>query len=269
MLKKTEILGVGITDATESEILEYVFSFLSQPMKKGYIVTPNPEIITHAQTHSGFRSILNKAEIALCDGVGVLLAAALLGKHLPGRTTGVDLMEAICKESVRKGVTIGFLGAGPGVALKTAECLSRKYPGLRVRFVGEEWSDVGIMNYELGIKNNNDEAAEVNGNVAKVHDVVTDHEKGVLRQIDILFVAFGFPKQEEWISQHLERIPVRLAMGVGGAFDYIGGRVPRAPYLIRAVGLEWLFRLVVQPWRISRQLRLITFLVLVFRERAR
>lgn len=76
---------------------------------------------------------------------------------------------------------------------------------------------------------------------------------------DLLFVAFGHPKQEKWIAKNLSRFPVKVAMGVGGAFDYISGQVPRAPIRLRRIGLEWLFRLLLQPWRIKRQLKLLTF----------
>jgi N-acetylglucosaminyldiphosphoundecaprenol N-acetyl-beta-D-mannosaminyltransferase len=85
--------------------------------------------------------------------------------------------------------------------------------------------------------------------------------------IDILFVALGAPKQEFWINKNLDKIPVKVAIGVGGAFDYISGKTPRAPTFIRSVGLEWLFRLVVQPWRIKRQLALIEFIRLVVKEK--
>ena len=85
--------------------------------------------------------------------------------------------------------------------------------------------------------------------------------------MDILFVAFGFPKQEQWIAENLDKIPVKVAMGVGGAFDYISGNVPRSPVFIRKLGLEWLFRLIIQPWRLKRQLALFKFIYLVLREK--
>ena len=84
---------------------------------------------------------------------------------------------------------------------------------------------------------------------------------------DILFVAFGSPKQEMWIAQNLRRIDVRIAIGVGGAFDFISGKVARAPLWIRNLGLEWLFRLIVQPWRAKRQIALVKFVFLVIKER--
>ncbi len=86
-------------------------------------------------------------------------------------------------------------------------------------------------------------------------------------RIDILFVAFGFPKQEEWIAKNLASLPVIAAMGVGGAFDYLSGEVVRAPRFIRRIGFEWLFRLVKQPWRLKRQKALLVFIWLVVRQR--
>lgn len=244
MLKKIDILGVGITDASKDEILEYVFNFVSSGSEKGYIVTPNPEIITHAQAHTRYREILNKATVSLCDGVGVAIAARLMDKSLHGRIAGVDFMEEVCKESVRKGVGVGFLGGKRGVALRASECLKAKLPGLRVGFVGEEWQESGIR-----------------------RSLDTEKKTQGQEEVDILFVAFGFPKQEEWIAENLSKIPVKMAMGVGGAFDYISGAVPRSPFLMRAVGLEWLFRLIVQPWRIKRQLALVRFMGLVLKSK--
>jgi N-acetylglucosaminyldiphosphoundecaprenol N-acetyl-beta-D-mannosaminyltransferase len=87
------------------------------------------------------------------------------------------------------------------------------------------------------------------------------------KKVDILFVAFGSPKQEIWLSENLKKLPVKVAMGVGGSFDFISGRVSRAPRILRALGLEWLFRLVIQPWRIKRQLSLLAFIFLIFKEK--
>lgn len=232
---KKNILGTDVTDASQAEILEYVFDFLSSTKEKMYIVTPNPEIVMYATSHESFRETLNQARIALCDGVGLLWASSVLGEGLKERISGVDFMENLCKESVRNAVTVGFLGGRPGVAERTAECLMKKYPGLQVAFVGEEWNESGLK-----------------------------HGK---KELDILFVAFGFPKQEVWMAENLEKLPVRVMMGVGGSFDYISGAVRRAPKVVRSVGLEWLFRLIRQPWRFHRQLALPKFAMLVLRQR--
>jgi len=229
--EKIDLLGIGITNATEIQVLEFIVENLEKQTEKYYIVTPNPELLVIANTDKEYKKILNNARLALADGIGVLVASRIIGKPLKQRITGVDLVENLCREVAEKPITTGFLGAGSGVADLAAECLRNKYPGLKVKLVASEWSD----NLKLD-------------------------------KIDILFVAFGSPKQEVWISNNLHNIPAKVIIGVGGSFDFISGRVPRAPRLLRKLGLEWLFRLIIQPWRIKRQVSLIRFVILVLRE---
>jgi N-acetylglucosaminyldiphosphoundecaprenol N-acetyl-beta-D-mannosaminyltransferase len=241
MLKKNYVLGVGVTCDREDDILEYILWSLKSRTEKYFIVTPNPEIVVYANSHVKYKKILNEARIALPDGVGVFLASGILGHRLKERITGVDFMEEICKRSVDQPIKVGFLGGGPGVAKRAADCLKKKYPWIKVVFKGEEW---------------------------RMRDIMDHRGKGQEEEeMDILFVAFGAPKQEEWIYEHLEKLPVKVAMGVGGAFDYVSGNVRRAPFMIRAVGFEWLFRLVMQSWRWRRQLALPKFVWMVLRER--
>lgn len=262
MLRKKNILNVGITDASREEILEYIIKGLAQNGKKYFIVTPNPEILVMASKNIDYQKVLNKAEIALADGIGVMMAGQILGKPLRGRVTGVDLLESLCLRVAEKPITVGFLGGKPGVAERTAKCLSTKYPGLRIGFVSQEWSEDGFVRakkYQVsGIRH---QVGENNKNILNtkylIHNTV----------IDILFVAFGAPKQELWIDKNLDKLPVKIAVGVGGSFDYISGNVKRAPLLIRLIGFEWLFRLIFQPWRIKRQLTLLEFMWLVWKEK--
>lgn len=229
-LPSTKILGTYITTATEEEVLEYIFKRLEHPSKKFYIVTPNPEILMMASRSRSYQAVLNGAEVSLPDGIGVLISGKILKKQIIGRITGTDLMEKICAVASKRPITIGFLGGSRGIAEKAAKCLREKYPGLRVVFTSDEWN------------------AQF-----KEH-------------IDILFVAFGAPKQEEWIAKNLPTIDVTCAMGVGGAFDYVSGRVRRAPKFVRKIGMEWAFRLVRQPWRARRQTALPQFVFAVLRE---
>lgn len=233
-LPSTNILGVSITTSSKSEILEYILKCISSKHEKVHIVTPNPEMLVYASRSRSFRNILNNAEVAIPDGVGVTMAGRMLNRPVIERITGVDFMEMLCHESAKRGLTVGFLGGRGGVAEKTAECLIKKYPNLIVGFIGEEWETAG--------------PAALHPRAASP----TGH-------IDILFVAFGFPKQEEWIAKNLPKIDVTAAMGVGGAFDYISGKIPRAPKIFRDFGMEWAFRLVRQPWRIKRQMALPVF----------
>lgn len=230
--EKIFLLGVGFTNASERQILEFIYTGLQKNTKKYYIVTPNPELLVIASRDKEYKSILNNAKIALNDGVGVSIATRFMGKSLKQRITGVDFTESLCGYISDKPVTVSFLGGGPRVAEKTAECLRKKYTGLKVSWIKQDWED--------SLKDKN---------------------------TDILFVAFGSPKQEKWITQNLENLPAKVVIGVGGTFDFVSGKVVRAPKFLRSLGLEWLFRLIIQPWRIKRQVSLITFVILVIKEK--
>ncbi len=248
MLDKNIILDVGITNATKKDILEYIFTSIEKKTKPYFVVTPNPEILVFARKHESFQAILNKASLALPDGIGITIAGKILGKPFKERLTGTDFVDALCGEIVRLGerhvkkpITIGFLGGRQNIAEKTADCLARKYPGLKVVFAAPEWPASTLKNPSSTFYH-------------------------LPSSLDILFVAFGFPKQEEWMAENIGKIPVRAVIGVGGAFDYISGRVGRAPLFLRRLGLEWLYRLIRQPWRLKRQLALLEFVILIFRE---
>ncbi len=244
---KVNILGVKIDDVDILQVVDQVEEWLKKDGKH-YIVTPNPEIVVMAQKDLELKNIINNAELAIPDGVGLKLAT-----DIENTTPGVDVMEELVKMAAEKGFTIGFLGGRDQVAKEVKERLLKKYPKLKVNFA--------------------DSGGEVdkNGDVIARSEATKQSKKRLPRpfgarndeSIDILFVAFGPPKQEKWIAKNLEKIPVKVAMGVGGAFDYISRKVPRAPVFIRKIGFEWLFRLVVQPWRIKRQLALIKYLFML------
>lgn len=276
MLHSIKLLGSTITSEKEEKILEYVIDRVAHGTKKLFITTPNPEILVYAQAHPDYQKKLNEAEVALPDGVGLQLGGYLMGRPIKERITGTDFIEKLCLACREKPMSMGFLGGRGGVAELTAERLKKKYPWINVVWVGEEW-DAGKND---AFRSSSEEAILAQGPAAP-HPRSTSSvspagahrgapTRVTLRNnqgIDILFVAFGFPKQEEWIFENLPHLPVKAAMGVGGAFDYISGRVLRAPKFVRVLGLEWLFRLIRQPWRWKRQLSLITFLFLILKER--
>src|SRR3989344_2574187 len=239
-MQKSNILGVGITTEKEDKILEYIIKDLGKPKKKRQkivIFTPNPEQISQASRDEELKTLLNQAEIALPDGVFVPVAARLLGEPIDRRITGVDFMKSLVKTvsaPIKSGseqpVVTGYLGGQRGVAEKAANCLRKIYPNLRVGYTSEAY----------------------------------DRQRMIRSDIDILFVALGFPKQEKWIIEHKDEIPATVLMGVGGAFDFISWAVPRAPKFVRDIGFEWLFRLTIQPWRFKRQLQIWHFAGLIF-----
>ena len=269
MIEKKNIVGVDITNASKNEILEYIVKSVENFKKKYFVVTPNPEFLVLANKNLEFKNILNRADLASADGIGIIIAAKFLGQPLKGRFTGVDLVESLCKQVVRKPITVGFLGGRSGVAEETAECLQLKYPGLRVVFAASEWPEEPYSNIQAKVESrrlkveNKKSFHPLSSTVKNPSSTFNPLPSG----IDILFVAFGAPKQEFWISENLDKIPVKIAIGVGGAFDYISGRVGRAPSWMQNIGVEWLYRLVRQPWRIWRQLSLLEFIWLVLKEK--
>lgn len=206
-----DILGIKIDNLKLNEVLATVNFFLSDK-KQHYITTPNPEIVVLAQKDPYFKNILNRSDLAIADGVGIVFAAKIIGKKIKERISGTDLTEIILKKSVGK---IFLFGAKNGAA----EIISSKYSNV-VGFSEDEKNVVEMIN---------------------------------ILKPTILLVALGAPKQEKWIYENLKNIPsVSVAIGVGGAFDFISGKVLRAPKLLRAIGLEWMWRLIIQPWRIKR-----------------
>jgi N-acetylglucosaminyldiphosphoundecaprenol N-acetyl-beta-D-mannosaminyltransferase len=259
--KSVNILGVRVDRVSLKEATDLILSWLQQPgMGKRYVVTPNVEFIMAAQTDREFKKILNEADLAIPDSArlgwaNLELSEKSLGKRffywpgffLPGSlpqpqfpaTTGVDLMENLCGHLQDQSLTIGLLGGKDGVAKKAGERLLKRYPKLQISFAVDGPSVDGY------------------GNSLNEFDLLT--------KTDVLFVAFGQVKQEKWIAKHLKDLPVKVAIGVGGSFDYLSGRVRRAPEKVRNLGLEWLFRLIIQPWRIKRQMSLVRFVWMVTR----
>lgn len=241
-LPTIDLLGINVTTASKEKILEYIAISLEKPQKKLFIVTPNPEIIMYARSHPDFKDIMNEADIALPDGIGATSALLLCGKGHIQRITGTDMVDDLLdylskrkkteSEGAKNPYKIGLFGGMPGVAEKAAECLQKKYSGIEISFASDVWEE------------------------KKMKD----------KRLDILFVALGFPKQERWLFENLGKSQATIGIGVGGAFDFISGEVSRAPVFIRTIGLEWFYRLLVQPWRIKRQLALISFSLLVLKE---
>lgn len=226
---KLNILGINIDNLALSEVLDKIREFLGSK-NQHYLVTVNPEFIMAARQDDEFRNILNKADLSIADGMGIKFAARRIGQKLKQRITGVDLMWEIIKIAEQKNKSVFLLGAKKGIAEQVAFRIIEKHPGIKV--VGAE---SGYRGWHRQLKDE------------KLVDIINR------RQPDILFVAFGQVKQEKWIYHNLPKIPsVRLAMGVGGSFDYISGKVKRAPKWLRSLGLEWFYRLMRQPWRLPR-----------------
>jgi N-acetylglucosaminyldiphosphoundecaprenol N-acetyl-beta-D-mannosaminyltransferase len=227
---KTQILNVKV----EFPSLEQAVSWVSEAIKYNKVVqitTPNPEQVVLAQKDREFFKVLNSSDLAICDGIGLCLVAK---KKLSDRITGTDLMLALCKEAAKKNWKIFLLGGETEVAKKTARILNAEY--------------------SQGSEDIAKETDKENQEIIKKINAFKPH---------LLFVAYGAPYQELWLAKNLPKLKVNVGMGVGGAFDYISGKIRRAPEWLQSIGLEWLWRLVCQPWRLKRQLALLKFVYLV------
>lgn len=254
-MNSVKILGVKIDDITIDQVLKKVEEFVKSSGKL-YIVTPNPEFLASSLFDSQFKEVLNKADLAIPDGIGLKLS----GK-IQNTVTGTDLMDKMIKLSADKGFTIGLIGGRKNVAVKLKECLHINYPKLKIIVADGNFEVNSLGDTSYKSKTDNFSPSEYN-KIDKLNIDIIFNEK-----IDILFVAFGHVKQEKWIYNNLPNLKIKIAMGVGGAIDYLSGSVPRAPKLLRNMGLEWLFRLILQPWRIKRYPALIYSLILILLER--
>jgi N-acetylglucosaminyldiphosphoundecaprenol N-acetyl-beta-D-mannosaminyltransferase len=241
---RLHILGVPLDPVTFDGMLESMATWIANGDRVYQICTASPEFVMIAQDDLDFMRVLRSADLCVADGVGLLFAARYLGHPLPERVTGSDGVPLIAERAAHEGWTLFLLGAAPGVAEKAAARLIEQNPGLQV---------VGTYAGSPAPEEEDEIVACINASGA-----------------DILFVAYGAPRQDHWIARNRARLAVHVAMGVGGTFDFIAGVVPRAPRWMRRMALEWLYRLYKQPWRWRRMLRLPRFVwaVIRYRERA-
>ncbi|GCE48596.1 WecB/TagA/CpsF family glycosyltransferase [Thermosporothrix hazakensis] len=239
----TTLLGVRVDLLSQAETLSRIDQIVALhrnttdiPCRQ--IVTVNTEFIITAQRNPLFRQCINQATLVVPDGMGVVWGTRYKGEPAPERVTGTDTLAALAPLCAEKGYRLYLLGAAPGVAEATARILQQKHPGLII----------------AGTYAGSPAPAEEEDILARIREA----------KADILCVAYGAPAQELWISRNLSRLPVAVAMGVGGAYDFLSGRTPRAPKLMQRLGLEWLYRLYRQPWRIWRMLAIPRFMVLIF-----
>lgn len=244
--RSLDILGVRVDDVDEAEALAWCERFIAD--RRRSVVTPNPEIVMAARRDAALRHALARADLAIPDGGGLLLAARWWGRPLRAQVRGSDLTERLLARAAAVGWRVFFLGGAPGVAEAAATRSASRWPGLRVAgtFAGE---------------------AEEPG------DRATRAAVAAAGPVDILLVAYGASRQERWLVRNLPHLDVGVALGIGGVLDFLSGRVPRAPRWLREARLEWLFRLIIQPWRWRRQLAAARYFPLVgwlaLRERLR
>ena len=204
----------------------------------GYIVTANPEIVLRCREDAAYAAAVNGAKLVLADGVGDLCAARILGTPLPGRVAGADLVPRLLARLAERGGSVFLYGARPGVAERAGESLQSACPGLRI-------------------------AGTENGYISDETALLEALER---EKPDLLLLGLGAPRQELWMARNRQKINA-VMIGVGGLLDVFAGDIPRAPESWQRLGLEWLYRLLREPRRFKRVIRLPKILLLALRER--
>ena len=229
---KTDVMGVGFHNVTMDEAIDHAEQLIAK-RAGAYCVTPNAEIVWEAMHDEAFRDIVNEASLVLPDGAGVVLGAKILGRPLKGKVAGIDFADRLAAHLAASGGSLYLLGSKPGIAETAAENLQKKHPGLKIAGTADGYFK--------------DEAPVV--------------EKIQMANPDVLFVCLGAPKQEKFMAKYAPRLSVGLMIGLGGSLDGFAGAVKRAPKWMIRCNLEWFYRLLKEPRRLGRMMRLPKFVL--------
>ena len=228
---RINIMGVDFDSLTLSEAVDRAEALISE-RRAAYVVTPNPEIVmTCWENPDAMEAVLN-ADLVLPDGVGVAYGAKILGTPLKGKLPGIDFAAELMRRMASRGGRVYLLGAKPGVAEMAGLRMQEQFPGLIV---------------------------------CGTHDGYFQEDAPIIEEInalqpDLLLVCLGAPKQELWMRRNRPVMKVGLMAGLGGSLDVFAGTVKRAPALFQRLGLEWFYRLIKEPWRFKRMMKLPKFL---------
>ena len=237
--QKVNILGIEVDDISFPKAVDQILR-LAEPEERGnYVVTVNSEFVMLARKSPGFLRILSKANLALPDGSGVVISKLIFGGREQSRITGVDMIQELCAKNAKRAIQVGFLGGFGHVAEIVAKRQKEKNPRLKIVFAGP-----------------GDEAIGSNSRLKELFDKIG--------RVDILFVAYGMGRQEFLIDRMRKKLNVGVFIGVGGAFDLLANVKRRAPRFAQNLGLEWLWRLLLDPARLWRMRVLPMFAILVF-----
>lgn len=237
MVDWVNILGIHINKVNMKDAMAIVRGYILNGDHCHMVVTPNSEMVVRAQDDPELAMILNNANLSVPDGAGVVLASRLFKNSFQERVAGFDLMKNIFSEANRQGYRIYLLGGRPGIVDKARKNLIQEYPYLKICGAHHGYLDKDLQERVI---------EEIN-----------------MLKPDLLFVGMGVPLQEKFIYKNMNRLQVKVAMTVGGAFDVLAGQVKRAPRWMQNAHLEWLFRLLQEPSRLGRFFALPRFVYLV------
>jgi N-acetylglucosaminyldiphosphoundecaprenol N-acetyl-beta-D-mannosaminyltransferase len=236
---RPRLLGVPTDPLTFDTLFDQMAAWIQAQDRLHQVCTVNPEFLVIAQQDAAFFAVLQVADRCVLDGWGAVLALRWRGIRVPQRVTGSDGVPLLMARAALEGWRVFLLGAAPGVAEKAAQKLRALHPTLQM----------------VGVYAGSPDPAEAEAIIAKINAA----------QANILLVAYGAPQQDLWINQHRARLQVQVAMGIGGTLDFIAGVIPRAPRWMQKIGLEWLYRLYLQPSRWRRMRRLPLFVCWAWR----
>ncbi len=226
---KSTVLGVDFDWIDFADVLNAIDRWRQDRLRR-YIVISNPHSVMMARRNPAMRSATQDASLVLPDGIGIILAARILGLPHHGRITGPDLMLHLCDHGRHIGFRHFFYGGSPQVVDQLASNLTNQFPGLEVTGTfSPPFRSIDPC-----------EDTDIVDRINRTHP-------------DIVWVGLGAPKQEIWMSQHIGRIHAAAMIGVGAAFDFHAGTIPWAPAWVRAIGMEWAFRLCMEPHRLWRR----------------
>ena len=239
-MSRTDVLGVGFDNVTKAEAVERALELIDAREGR-YVVTPNPEIVMLAKENPALKEALAGADIVLPDGAGIVKGAAILGRPMKEKVPGIDFACGVMARLAERGGSVYLFGAKPGVAEAAAETLRTKFPGLVISGTSDGYfSDDGPI-------------------IETIKDAAPD----------FLLVCLGAPKQELWMAKMSGKLPVGLMVGLGGSLDVFADTVKRAPEAWQKLDLEWLYRLLKEPRRIGRMMKLPLFVIEAAGERLR
>jgi N-acetylglucosaminyldiphosphoundecaprenol N-acetyl-beta-D-mannosaminyltransferase len=224
--ESVSLLGISVNNITMTDALEWIAARLTAT-SPSQICFLNADCANISYRNTEYKAVLNETELVLADGIGLKLAGKLLASEIRQNVNGTDMFPRLCETLSGTGAGLYLLGARPGVADKVREWVAEHHPGVIVS----------------GCRDGYFSAAEEPAVISAIA------QSGAA----VLLVAFGAPRQDVWIRRHLQATGVKVAMGVGGLFDFYSGRIPRAPVWMREIGMEWFYRFMQEPRRMWRR----------------